>query len=465
MKRKSDSQDSIPTSTSTTNASTSASPTLDQKPIPSSHSRQRLAGPASSARPQTWFGRLGGGGSSTASPSDKLVGSETEVLSKEEEEFRKSLGLGTEGGLDEAQTLRVNKRAQLDRGGNGNERLASTSSITSTNQTNEDKDVDMEDVRRDGSDAERVVGNEGVESSIATLRPSKPSSSNPAYRASWFWTRNTPIETSSQIPSSNLPSSEEVDETQLSEAQPQESSGEINTSNIPTSPVSVSEATTTDGGQASYSSQINTLRQSATAYASPLRRLWGGSSTVEESEAPSGKVSEDAKGELPTQTAEVSEPAAKSEARTNEEEQHPGWFWSRRAAPPGLLESSSNSLPPQIESTIQDGQAEDAASIPLAQTDSASYSANQGYSYSSYLASWIPTWRSENSEQTTSESHDVQMDLDSETQPQTPAQKIRAEALARPESSSSAPLSPTANEAVLNSITRKGWVAYFSSKR
>ncbi|TKY84827.1 hypothetical protein EX895_005907 [Sporisorium graminicola] len=88
------------------------------------------------------------------------------------------------------------------------------------------------------------------------------------------------------------------------------------------------------------------------------------------------------------------------------------------------------------------------------------------WTYSSYLASWVPTWVY-NAQQEELAVNDSAAQVDStpaeapaEVPPRTPAEQVKADALARDASAAVF----DANKAVLNESTRGGWIKFFGSR-
>ncbi|PWZ00261.1 hypothetical protein BCV70DRAFT_200417 [Testicularia cyperi] len=124
-----------------------------------------------------------------------------------------------------------------------------------------------------------------------------------------------------------------------------------------------------------------------------------------------------------------------------------------------------------------DGQQHDGNSLSPTQS-------SDSWTYSSYVASWVPTWvynaqqqqqqqQGQAVDQAAVSGDDVTMangetDADDTTpvatptaeQPRTPAEQVKADALAR----DSSPTLFDANKAVLNESTRSGWIKFFGSK-
>ncbi|SPO26721.1 uncharacterized protein UTRI_04028_B [Ustilago trichophora] len=94
------------------------------------------------------------------------------------------------------------------------------------------------------------------------------------------------------------------------------------------------------------------------------------------------------------------------------------------------------------------------------------------WTYSSYLASWVPTWVYNAQQQeaaTNADGNDDQdgsttpkqdADTTSQVLPRTPAEQVKADALARDASAAIF----DANKAVLNSTTKSGWIKFFGSR-
>uniref|UniRef100_V5EST2 YMC020W-like alpha/beta hydrolase domain-containing protein n=2 Tax=Kalmanozyma brasiliensis (strain GHG001) TaxID=1365824 RepID=V5EST2_KALBG len=90
------------------------------------------------------------------------------------------------------------------------------------------------------------------------------------------------------------------------------------------------------------------------------------------------------------------------------------------------------------------------------------------WTYSSYLASWVPTWAYNAQEQEAAAATDAsgadETDAPGQTAadapPRTPAEQVKADALAR----DAAAAVFDANKAVLNNATRSGWINFFASR-
>lgn len=467
MKRKSRDQDPPLSNPASPTLSAITNPTQSQEVPTTSRPRQRLAVAASSSRPQTWFGRFSGGnsngvGGDVTAPIKQTVESQ-EVLSKEEAEFRR--GLGMVEGMEGDRTLRVNGRAQ------------GAVDPTSSDTGRDGMDVVMEDAERKDFESQDsdMKGEESLSATTLTLRPKKLQAATAANRSTWFWNRAGANQATSQDPSEVIDSISGTEEQREINNEEPEQKFEI-PSSVSSYPVMESPSSSPSNLQPP---QFNTIRQSGSSYSSPLRRLWGG--TTEEvagqsmEQQPVKDSVETRKEVVPAQSAAL-QIEASSASPTLATSKGSEWFWSRRGQTlpkQEIIESSSSSLPPQNESCSPSFPRAEASALSsqVTQSDSASYSANQGYTYSSYLASWIPTWRTKTGVTDAGDtSEDVKMNSEPQVEAQTPAQKIRAEALARPEvqrepSSSSLPISLDPNTSVLNSVTKKGWVAYFSSKR
>ncbi|GAC99108.1 putative protein of unknown function [Pseudozyma hubeiensis SY62] len=112
----------------------------------------------------------------------------------------------------------------------------------------------------------------------------------------------------------------------------------------------------------------------------------------------------------------------------------------------------------------QDGPAADATTVP----DGGSWT------YSSYVASWVPTWvynAQQQQEAAASADAAPAEEVDADTgarlavrtdkgHPRTPAEQVKADALARDTSAAVF----DANKAVLNDSTRSGWIKFFASR-
>ncbi|CDS00207.1 hypothetical protein [Sporisorium scitamineum] len=88
------------------------------------------------------------------------------------------------------------------------------------------------------------------------------------------------------------------------------------------------------------------------------------------------------------------------------------------------------------------------------------------WTYSSYLASWVPTWVY-NAQQQEAAADDSPVQVDPaptetpvEVPPRTPAEQVKADALARDASAAVFDV----NKAVLNGSTRSGWIKFFGSR-
>ncbi|EPQ25844.1 uncharacterized protein PFL1_06519 [Pseudozyma flocculosa PF-1] len=105
---------------------------------------------------------------------------------------------------------------------------------------------------------------------------------------------------------------------------------------------------------------------------------------------------------------------------------------------------------------------------------SCSGTATTSWTYSSYLASWVPTWvynaqkeaEAEASQKGAAQAHEGPVVSDpapSET-PRTPAEQVKADALARDDPPVSSPPVVDPGRVVLNEATRQGWISFFSSR-
>ncbi|KAJ1018907.1 hypothetical protein NDA16_004710 [Ustilago loliicola] len=94
------------------------------------------------------------------------------------------------------------------------------------------------------------------------------------------------------------------------------------------------------------------------------------------------------------------------------------------------------------------------------------------WTYSSYVASWVPTWVYNAQQQAAgSEAQNEAQVNDTASEaptrqppPRTPAEQVKADALARDSAASAAAAVFDANKAVLNNSTKSGWINFFGSR-
>ncbi|KAK0559064.1 hypothetical protein OC844_004679 [Tilletia horrida] len=256
------------------------------------------------------------------------------------------------------------------------------------------------------------------------------------------------------------------------------------------------------------STSNRTLSQTAQpSYSSPLRRVWNRSEAVPEAAA---EDEQDSSAQItPTPTPTVTPtPTPTATAAPQQSPDIDGgnastWrfsLWSGRPSAPtaqehvaheakAVLPSSANTS--DIPSIILSKEANGRADLDSrASTSEPSTSGPAGYA--SYIASWVPGWGSSILPSASSSSTqagpptDVAMDTtgdDASFVPRTPAEQVKADALARPDPSQPQPQpQPQAQQpalaivsdsiqklagptdAILNSATRKSWVSFFSSR-
>ncbi|SNX84987.1 uncharacterized protein MEPE_03696 [Melanopsichium pennsylvanicum] len=162
-------------------------------------------------------------------------------------------------------------------------------------------------------------------------------------------------------------------------------------------------------------------------------------------------------------------------------------FWSGQEAQPGLnassaaqqLEVPANSEMPAAREPVQTSTKNFDAAIPMdidqdsPPPDAPTDPEGGSWTYSSYLASWVPTWVYNTQQQAAaasaqqaqerstelSQAHQ-QADTPPDAPPPTPAEQVKADALAR---DAAAAVLDT-SKAVLNSSTKSGWIKFFASR-
>lgn len=193
-----------------------------------------------------------------------------------------------------------------------------------------------------------------------------------------------------------------------------------------------------------------------------------------------------------SQIATAYPPAAPAEGTRQDSGTWRWRFWSGHEGHPEPSASSAaqqlevpNSLPPAASAGSDQPTTRTDAAEPMdidqeAPALSAAPPAGESgsWTYSSYVASWVPTWvynaqqqamATDTSESAASNGNEASTNeaLDSAAMPppRTPAEQVKADALAREvsSSSSSAPVLD-ANKAVLNSSTKSGWINFFASR-
>ncbi|KAE8224038.1 hypothetical protein CF319_g3011 [Tilletia indica] len=255
-------------------------------------------------------------------------------------------------------------------------------------------------------------------------------------------------------------------------------------------------STPTQAPQPSTTTIPSPSRSSQPAYASPLRRMWN--------------RSEQAPDAAPTETGLTASPVESTSEQQNEsvsattttlarvptgEQSREGYsagastwrfsLWPGRAP----METDQNQGAPTEEpkpNAVPSAGTSDIPSIILnKEVPNRGELESQGgvsdpstigqASYASYIANWIPGWSS-GLAQGSSSSSTLPTDATDAGQgtdfvPRTPAEQVKADALARPERSAvldtvSGSLQKLASptEAILNSQTRKTWISYFSSR-
>lgn len=143
----------------------------------------------------------------------------------------------------------------------------------------------------------------------------------------------------------------------------------------------------------------------------------------------------------------------------------PSWVWRLWSNTPvdtdtQMAQDESRAQGPNGDTVVEDQSREDvAADTSMGQSDP---------SYSSVSASgwsrWIPYWSHPGAQTTTGATAQEQS---LEQPPLTPAEQVKADALARPDPSNHASPLPSldATNAVLNGATRESWISYFSSRK
>ncbi|KAJ1026094.1 hypothetical protein NDA18_003754 [Ustilago nuda] len=159
-----------------------------------------------------------------------------------------------------------------------------------------------------------------------------------------------------------------------------------------------------------------------------------------------------------------------------------GWMGARYKVQEPIQSLKDIFEPPQAESW----RAQEADAAASANDKAAEQSVQKGPSadapmapeggswiYSSYVASWVPTWvynaqqqaaasnneGGQNQVEATASASATEMPL-----PRTPAEQVKADALARDSAASAAATVFDPNKAVLNNSTKSGWIKFFGSR-
>ncbi|KAN0065091.1 hypothetical protein ACQY0O_001587 [Thecaphora frezii] len=159
---------------------------------------------------------------------------------------------------------------------------------------------------------------------------------------------------------------------------------------------------------------------------------------------------------------------------TNEQSTGDGRVASSEAVDPAPISAVAGQGPEHDRDPTSEGQpatADEAAAAEAPQTHGPGASSFQdstgSWTYSSYLASWVPMWIYNAQEGVDTAEGEATWpegsDYAPSEPPRTPAEQVKADALARPDPSLPSPIVDP-GRAILNDATRQGWVSYFSSR-
>ncbi|CCF51954.1 uncharacterized protein UHO2_03983 [Ustilago hordei] len=161
------------------------------------------------------------------------------------------------------------------------------------------------------------------------------------------------------------------------------------------------------------------------------------------------------------------------------------WRWPFWSGHEGQPEPSRDSAAQQLEvpAVPTDSSAQPATNVDAAEpmdidqngppADAPMAPEGGSWTYSSYVASWVPTWvynaqqqaaasnneGGQNQVEATASASATEMPL-----PRTPAEQVKADALACNSAASAAATVFDANKAVLNNSTKSGWIKFFGSR-
>lgn len=160
--------------------------------------------------------------------------------------------------------------------------------------------------------------------------------------------------------------------------------------------------------------------------------------------------------------------------KVSEPWQWPTWRGNGRAQVPSEDPVAvTKSMPPPDSVSVQTAQAVaiDAGGKvgEKEQTGPPSFAdSSTSWTYSSYLARWVPTWAYRAQQQEQEQEQEQNAQEPGTDMPKTPAEQVKADALARPDPAASPAAIASAavdpNRAVLNKATKSGWIRYFASR-
>ncbi|KAK0569541.1 hypothetical protein OC861_000810 [Tilletia horrida] len=407
---------------------------------------------AANARRRTWFGF-----GSTIGPSPRLnAGDEKDKgnaeipapMDADEAAFRLALGSGMGAGIREETPNPSQTRSRKENG----------EAITGHVQTRASANTDL--------DTQSLGTSTSSEPSRAPQAASRTTNSR-----GWFTWR-----AQAQTPGS-APSTSNQDQSS-----PQENSASF------TAQVAATSTSASSSLQPPASSGGRISTQSAQpSYSSPLRRMWNRSETVAENPA-----EETAATDAPSSPAPEDAPPASQPAPTNAGSA-PTWRFSLWPVPtPAPTTDAQSAQTPQQTGQVPSASAagapfehpmttEDSGKGEIESRAETSLPGSDGQAgYASYITSWIPGWGSVNSVLNLSATDPQQPEITSAAAsgevpfaPRTPAEQVKADALARSEKTTQVLSAVTdgiqkladPSDAILNSATRKTWVSYFSTRR